>query len=204
MSKQETFITSHRYRVKRAKDKLREWPEKVSFFDREAFVEFFLLEDVVRLYQYRLGREKAKIVNTRAGEMAKRSNVEKFTAIINIFESATEIAWGEITAGNYKTVWSAIPERALMVAANRLKYIAQLRELAVKLLRTLSESAMSATEQAVLLDEALDDIEDHEANVRLTKDLPSASEIEELIRAVEVAIPDERKSVKNKPTTRLN
>lgn len=197
---QQKFITSHRYRVKRAEEARKNSPEKISVFDREAYVEFYLLEDIVRLYEYRLDQEQKKQVETRAGEMAKKRNIEKFSAIINIFKSAIEIAWGEITSGNYKAVWSAIPEHALMVAANSLKYLPELRDLAVRLLRALSNDALEAMEQSMLLDESLDEIEDHEANVRKVKGLPSATEIDEIIRAVEVAIPDNKKSDnKSKP-----
>lgn len=204
MSSQAKFITSHKSRVKRAEEARKNSPEKISIFDREAFVEFYLLEDIVRLYEYRLDMEQKKIVETRAGEMTKKRNMEKFAAIVNIFKSAIEIAWGEITAGNYKAVWSSIPEHALMVAANSLKYLPELRDLAVKLLRTLSNDAMEATEQNVLFDESLDEIEAHEANVRSVKGLPSAAEIDEIIRAVEVAIPDAKESSKIRPKQNLN
>lgn len=203
MSSQVKFITSHRSRVKRAEKYREESPEKISKFrDREALVEFYLLEDIVRLYQYRLELEQKKDVKTRAGEMTKLRNVEKFAAIINIFESAIEIAWGEITSGNYKVVRQAIHERDLMIAANTLKRLPELRALAVKLLRELSSNAMEATEQVVLFDEELDEIEDHEANVRRVKGLPSADEIDEIIRAVEMAIPDVQKSG-NKPNPNI-
>lgn len=198
------FITSHRFRVKRAEEARKNSPEKISIFDREAFVEFYLLEDIVRLYEYRLEMEKKKNVETRAGEMAKRRNIEKFTALINIFKSAIEIAWGEITSGNYKAVWKAIPEHALMVAANSLKYLPELRDLAVRLLKTLSEEALEAVGQNVAFDESLDDIEAHDANVRTVRGLPSAVEINEIIRAVEVAIPYDVTSKKSKPTPQDN
>ena len=200
MSSKTKFITSHRSRVKRAEEARKNLPEKISIFDREALVEFYLLEDIVRLYQYRLDVEQKKHVETRAGQMAQKRNIEKFTAIINIFKSAIEIAWAEITSGNYKAVWRAIPEHALMVAANSLKYLPELRDMAIRLLRALSDDALTASEQNVLFNESLDEIEDHEANYRRIHDLPSAEEIDEIIRAVEVAIPDSAQSKsKSKP-----
>ena len=58
----EKIIRSHRQRVKAAKDLIPSNPiyrgERISIVDREAFVEFFLLEDIRRLYQMRLKREK--------------------------------------------------------------------------------------------------------------------------------------------------
>ena len=199
MEIQTKFITSHRRRVQRANEAIKHSPEKISIFDREAYVEFYLLEDVVRLYEYRLNQELKKNVETRAGEMTKKRNIQKFTAIINIFKSAIEIAWGEITSGNYRAVWSSVPEHSLMVAANSLKHLPELRVIAVKMLRSLSAEALEATKESVAFDESLDAIEDHEANVRTVKGLPSEDEIDALIRAVETAIPDkESKSNANK------
>jgi hypothetical protein len=188
----EKFITSHGIRVKKAKEHLKTLPERVSIFDREAFVEFYLLEDIVRLYDYRLATEKKKEVETRAGVKAKSLNLEKFSAVINIFKSAIEVAWGEITSGNYKAVWSAIKERPLMIAAGSLKNLPELRDLAVQLLRQLSDEALKATEQNIILDEDIDDLDAHEENVRRAKDLPSPEQIAAVIKAVEDAIPDRK------------
>jgi len=204
MKKKEKFITSHRERVKKAEMRRRESPEKISIFDREAFVEFYLLEDIVRLYEYRQQKELTKVVTTRAGEIAKKRNIEKFSAIINIFKSAIEIAWGEIDAGNYKAVWRSIPERALMVAANNLKYLPEMRDLAIKLLKNLSNEALEATAENMELEESIDDLEDHEENVRRMRDLPSSEDINEMIRAIEIAIPQEDKFKKNKSLININ
>lgn len=202
MSKQQKFITSHRFRVKRAEEARKKSPEKISIFDREAYVEFYLLEDIVHMYEYRLERERNKVVETRAGEMARRANMEKFSAIINIFKSAIEIAWGEISSGNYEAVWSSIPEHQLMAASNSPKYLPKLRDLAIKLLRKLSDEALTATAENVQFEESLDELADHEANVRSIKGLPSQEEIDEIIRAVEVAIPDGNKTVT--PKSKIN
>lgn len=192
------YITSHSTRVRKAKEAIKHSPEKISIFDREAYVEFYLLEDIVRLYQYRLEKEKAKNYTTRAGAMTQKRNLEKFSAIIKIFQSAIEVAWGEIDSGNYKVVWKAIHEGALMAAAGNVKNLPELRALAVDLLKELSEEALAATSEDTALEEGLDELEAHEANVRSVRGLPSADEIEEVIRAVEAAIPDKEKSSKGK------
>lgn len=202
MASQTKFITSHKSRVQRAEEARRNSPEKISIFDREAFVEFYLLEDVERLYLYRLEEEQKKVVKTRAGQMAKERNIQKFSAIIKVFRSAIEIAWGEITSGNYKSVWKNIPEHSLMVAANSLRYLPELRAIGVDLLKNLSEEALIAAKETVALDESLDEIEDHEANVRTVKGLPSPEEINAVIREVEEAIPDRKAEVKADPNLR--
>ena len=187
---QQKFITSHSFRVQRAKELLKKSPERISIWDREAYVEFYLLEDIVRLYEYRLEQEKKKHVETHAGAKAKALNIEKFSSILNIFKSATEIAWGEITSGNYSIVWKSIHEHALMMAAGSVKNLPQLKQLAIQLLRDLSDEAINATSENVNFNEELDDLNSHEENVRKVKGVPSSDEIDALIKAVEVAIPD--------------
>ena len=194
----EKFITSHRSRVKRANDYISKSPERISIFDREALVEFYLLEDIERLYEYRLAEEQKKHVQTRAGEMARSRNISMFSAIVQLFKSAAEVAWGEITSGNYRAVWSSIPEHALMVAAPNIKNLSKLRYLAVKMLRSLSEEAMAMVETNIAFEEDLDSIEDHEANVQKMKGLPSLADINEIIRAAEIAIPDDSSSAKSR------
>ena len=202
----EKFITTHHDRVRRANEYRAKSPEPISIFDREAIVEFYLLEDVVRLYQFRLAREEAKVVNTRAGRMAKERNIAKYKAIIDIFMSTVEIAWGEIDAGNYKIVWSNIPEHALMVAANSIKYLPQLRDIAVKMIKGISAEMLEAQTLEKGFEEDLDDVEAHEANYRRyynmpdgTKiEAPSAEKIQELIDKLNEVIPDNDNTVKYK------
>lgn len=204
MSKQTGYIRSHRSRVIAANKLISTLPEKISLIDREAFVEFFLLEDIIRLYNYRLDNEKKQKADSRPAVMARNRNMERFTAILKIFEAAVDFARAEISAGNYSLVWKSIPEHPLMVAASNIKHLAELREIAVQLLKNLTAEALSATEETVKLDEALDEIEDHSANVRAVKGLPSEQEIEEIIRAVEVAIPAESTKRKSKIDVNLN
>ncbi len=182
MANQTKFITSHRSRVKRANEARARSPEKISIFDREAYVEFYLLEDIVRLYKYRLEREQKKVVETRPGRIAKERNIRKFMAIINVFTAAAEIAWGEIDSGNYSLVWKSIPESALMLAANSVKHLPRLCSIGTALLKVLSDESLSAEQSVVEFDEAMDRLEDHEANVRTVKGLPSPAEVEAIIR----------------------
>lgn len=198
------LITSHRSRVKRAKMHVENSPEHISIFDREALVEFYLLEDVVRLCEWRMKKENEKIVTTRGGEMSHKLHLEQLTAIINIFKTIIEIAESEIIAGNYKAVWSSIPESALMKAAGKVQYLPQLRALATKMLRSLSSEAITATAEGEALNDDIDAIEAHDKNVRKVKGLPSSTEIDELIRAVEIAIPDKIICNNIRPDSRLS
>lgn len=190
MAKQEKFITSHRSRVKRANDYVADSPEKISIFDREAIVEFYLLEDIIRLYQYRFEVEQKKQVETRAGKMAQERNLAKFQSIIEIFKSATEIAWGQITSGNYKAVWKSIPEHQLAAASNNVKNLPVMKSLAIDLIKELSNEQLKAEGIDQDIDNLLTELEDHEANVRSVAGLPPLDEIKKVIDDVTAAIPD--------------
>ncbi len=198
--RRQKFITSHRFRVKRAK--ARAQSPDFSKESVEAYAALYLLEDVKRLYEYRLRQEEGKEAETAAGERAKKLNIEKFSAVISIFGSAYEVAKGQIDSGNYASVKRAIPERALRRAADNTKNLPRLREIAVALLRELMDDALHATEENQKLSEGLTELDDHERNVRRFKGLPEAKDearastmpspqdVESIIRAAEEAIPD--------------
>ena len=202
----EKTIRSHRARVKQANETLKTNPrykrERISIVDREAFVEFYLLEDIVKLYNNRLREEQAYVPQGRADEKGKRQNIEKFSAIIAVFNAAIGAARSAINSGDYKKVWKAIHEGALMAAANSVRSLPELKSLAIELLRELSEDMVVAVDVSHELDEDLDDLDAHEENVRRVKDLPpTMDEIEEVIRAAEAAIPDRKKTSRLDPNT---
>ena len=195
----EKFIESHRTRVKRAKLQADRLPEKISRSDMEAFVEFYLLEDVLNLIEWRLAKEKGKTVETRGGELAHKSNLAKFTSIKNVFEQAVEIVWAMIDSGNYKVVWRSIPERALMKNASNIKNLPKLRAIGTKLLEAMMEEMRTALVEDTKFTESLDDIESHNENVSRYQGLPSMDEIEEVIKAAELAIPEIKGKKKDSP-----
>ena len=200
------IIRSHWARVKQANYTLENNPsyrtQRISIIDREAFVEFFLLEDIVALYKMRLREEQAYVPYGRADEKGKKQNIEKFSAIIAVFNAAIGAARSAINSGDYKKVWKAIHEGALMAAANSVKNLPELKNMAIELLRELSDDMVVAVDVSHELDEDLDDLDAHEENVRRVKDLPpTMDEIEEVIRAAEVAIPDRKKTSRLDPNT---
>ncbi len=202
----EKTIRSHRARVRQANETLKNNPrykrERISIVDREAFVEFYLLEDIVKLYNIRLREEQAYIPQGRADEKGKRQNIEKFSAIIAVFNAAIGAARSAINSGDYKKVWKAIHEGALMAAANSVRSLPELKNLAIELLHELSDDMVVAVDVSHELDEDLDDLDAHEENVRRVKDLPpTMDEIEEVIRAAEAAIPDRKKTSRLDPNT---
>lgn len=202
MRKQNKFITSHRFRVKRANMEIPQLPEPISIIDREAFVESYLLDDIFRLYQWRLERERkiSKNIdpNDRVGKMVTDRNIAMFTAISKIFAASLQTAEGLKRAGYYKSVWKAIHEGQLMRFAQSIKYLPYLREMAVEMLRQLSKDMLDAGMEVKGLEEALDSIEDHEANFRSYHGMTYAEQIEDIIKVAEVAIPDEIASVTSK------
>lgn len=192
----EKTIRSHRERVKEANNTIKYHPyyktNNISIIDREAFVEYYLLEDIVKLYTQRLDREQKRVTYGRLGEKSRITNIEKFSAIIDIFNAAADVAIGEINSGNYKKVWKAIPEGALMVAAGNTKNLYKLKDMAIELLRELSKDRTDAQETVQKMNEDADALDAHEANVRKVKGLPTVEDIEEVIRAAELAIPDKK------------
>jgi len=140
----EKILTSHRTRVKRANEYVKNSPVRISIINREAIVEFYLLEDIVRLYEYRLEKEKRLVAKTEAGKMAKESNINKFNAIIKLFNSAIETSTSMINSGLFAPIYRAIPEHALYIAAGQIKYLPQLKELAIGIVKDLSAEELEA------------------------------------------------------------
>lgn len=186
------FVHSHAERKKKAEQLRQTLPMPVGFFDREALVEFLLLEELVNLYTYRLKLAEGRQYITGHGKKSGEANIIAFSALVKLFTTAMEVAESEIYSGNFKAVWSSIPEGALMRAAKSAgrEHMSAMRTLATKMLKNLTEDAMFAAEQASLLDDDLEEVEIHENNVRRVKNLPSEAEINALIREVELAIPD--------------
>lgn len=176
MAKQTNIIRSHRARVVAANEEVKRRPEKITIFDREALVEFYLLEDIERLYKFRLEREVAKNPDTPHGIKMKELNIELFANFINVFKSAAETAWGLIDNGNYKAVWRSIPEHQLMIASNSTKYLRKLAELANDILSSVVEESIKSAQASGILDDQLEDIEAHEENARRVLGLPSKAE----------------------------
>ncbi len=174
------IIRSHRARVIYVNNMLINNPAykqlRISPIDKEAFVEFLLLEDIVRLYEVRLKKERENanaVPNERANELKPRQNIEKISAIINIYNAAIAAAHAAIYSGDYKKVWKAIHEGALMTAAKSIKYLPELRDMGIELLRELYDGVGS----------------------------DRIDTIEEVIRAVEAAIPDPKSTTKVNPNT---
>lgn len=166
---EKNILRSHRARVAQANLMLKNSPKysrlRISIIDREAFVEFLLLEDIVKLYEIRLRVEQNYIPHGQTDEMAKERNIAKLSAIIDIFKAAIEAAHSAIDSADYKKVWKSIPEGALMTAAKSIRHLPELKNLGIDMLRELCDGAEG---------DAMDKIED-------------------VIRAAELAIPDKKK-----------
>lgn len=182
----EKFITSHKSRVKRANEYRATSPERISIIDREALVEFYLLEDVLRLLEWRLGesiRDYKDVTeqNEPFGKQATQSNIATFTAMIDIFKATINVSRAQIRCGNYKAVWRAIPEHVLMTAANQVGNLKILKDIVIGMIKTLMEEALEAQGIKMTLDEYLRSAQSHDANVRAVKGLPSPEELKKLI-----------------------
>lgn len=182
MANQVKFITSHGTRVKRAKEYLKNYPEKVSLIDREAFVEFFLLEDIERLYKFRLKNivSAAEAAGTRDGKLSSAAAERILSASLHLLQSAIEVSKSKLLLGRYSEVWKAIPEGAFMRAAGSTKYLEQMKSMLVDLLGQLSPESLKSMQVVLKREEELDEIEAHELNVQRVKGI-SLEEFESVV-----------------------
>ena len=135
-------------------------------------------------------------------QRGRDKNIEKFSRIIDVFNAAIGSALAAINSGDYKRVWKAIPEGALMAAANSVRNLPVLRKIAVEMLRDLYNDAYEASSISYGLEEDIQELDEHDANIRSFNDISLTPEsIEEVIRAVEAAIPDKKSTTKVNPNT---
>ncbi len=88
--------------------------------DKEAIVEYLLLEDIKAEYCRRLDRYKESTeLTTEAGRLARESNINRFTYIIHALTIAIETSMESIHAGEYTKVRRAIKERLLQRKAKK-------------------------------------------------------------------------------------
>lgn len=202
---QQKFITSHRFRVKRAEEIRKKSREKISIFDREAFVEWFLLEDIERLYTYR--RDKAKLeatrTETRQGTFYRKKQCEKMGYLLYMLKQCIEIMQGKLDEGAYADVWRAIHEHQLMVAAGNIKHLDTLISLTETMLKEVDADALKLAKKKLAGDEFMDELEAHDANVRSYYGLPSDAEISQILDVVEVDAPAEDSRI-NKPKPNID
>ncbi len=184
---QQKFITSHKERVARAKRLIDQLPEKISIFDREAFVEFFLLEDIERLYRYRYDKVKSKDKITPEGRFFQKKQLEKIHYLIYMLDRCIEVMEGKIDDGAYSDVWKAIHEHQLMVAAGNLKYLDKLVEMTEGMLRDVDNEALVLAQKMLDAEEFMNDLEAHDANVRRLKGIPEYQEINDVIDPADAA-----------------
>lgn len=201
---QQKFITSHGFRVKRANDYRKKSPEKISIIDREALVEFYLLEDIERLYLYRLDRNiKKSATDTKYGKISGRAAQNILRSTLYLVKSAIEVSKNKIDIGRYSDVWKAIPEGALMRAASNMNYLDKMKEMLGDLLGELSPEALDAVQKVIDSEEELNDLEAHEANVRALRGW-TEDEFNQIVNPSETDVIDENginknKNDKNKP-----
>lgn len=195
---QQTFITSHRYRVQRANELISRLPEKISIFDREAFVEFFLLEDIERLYRFRYEKVKSRHPKTPEGIFFQKKQLEKVHYLIHMLTGCIEVFNMKIDAGSYADVWKAIHEHQLKVAAGNMKYLDQLVKMTESMLKEVDEEALDLARKMLERGEFMSDLEAHDSNVRSLRGIPEYEETNDVIAPVDVE-KSNKNSTKYKP-----
>ncbi len=182
--KQQKFITSHRYRVQRAKEFISRLGERVSIFDREAFVEFFLLEDIDRLYHFRYQKVKSRKPTTREGIFYQKKQLEKMHYLIYMLTGCIEVFNMKIDVGSYSDVWKAIHEHQLMVAAGNMKYLDDLVKMTETMLKEVDEEALEIAHKMLENGEFMNDLEAHDDNVRTLRGIPEYVEGNDVIEPI--------------------
>lgn len=115
-------ITSHRYRVLRAKEELKDNPSFKRKGRTQALVKLYLLEDLSGFYKSRYERKKLEIVeiNDRISEGCKKalcSMIKVLEICTRMCQVAVDLCESRIESKDYKVVNSSIDERALIRAS---------------------------------------------------------------------------------------
>ena len=166
MSNQTKFITSHTERVRRAKEFASHFPIKLSRISLEAYVEYFLVEDVRRLYEYRHSVVKSRKKVTQEGVFYQKKQLEKINYLIYMLDKCLDVLEGKLDDGAYSDVWRAIREHQLKVAAGNLKYLDELIKLTEGMLKEVDDEALQLAQKMLVGNEFIEDLESHDANVR--------------------------------------
>ena len=193
MSNQTKFITSHAERVRRAKEYARHLPVKISRFDLEAFVEFYLVEEISKLYEYKHDVVKSRKKATREGIFYQKKQLEKINYLKYMLNKCLDVLEGKLDDGAYSDVWRAIHEHQLKVAAGSLKYLDELIKLTEGMLRDVDDEALHLAQKMLEGNSFMEELEAHDINVRTVYGIPE-DEGEELNEVVE----PKSDSVKNK------
>ena len=181
----EKFITPKRTRAERAELYRKKSSLPISSIGKSALTKYYLLEDWVRLYEYRLEvakkekeKEEAKedSQKTKVGKGVVDANIEAFESILYTLRSAVDAGKGAIHRGSFTKVNSAIKERELIKAANDMKRLSEMHEKTSVLYKALLEETTVVVEAEEKLDEQIEKIERHDENVRAVKGLPSSKE----------------------------
>lgn len=196
----EKTIRSHRERVRHANYIIKEDAffrrMRISIFDREAFVEFFLLEDLLRHYKIIYDDISSKRKETREGKFHQEKQLEKIRYAIYMLKKCIEIMQDKLSSGAFSEVWKAIREHQLMVAAGKLKYLDNLVKLIEEMLKEVDAEALEAARKKLAANEFMDDLENHDKNVRSYYGLESESTINEIVKPMDDDVKEDSKESK--------
>ena len=168
---QRKYITSHAERKRKANEFIKNSPNKISIFDREALIETYLLEDICYKYGCKAKETQELIDNkklhSRQGLAALEANYRKFSSIAHLFSVSADICKALIQNEKYSDVWRNINESALKREADSGKNLRKLSQMAIRLLDALYEDANEALLINKEGEEAFDEVLNHDENTRL-------------------------------------
>lgn len=150
----ENSVRSHSERVRQVKKDLPKPPfniKRISFWNREAFVQVLLLIDICALLETNLKYTTNMLPQTSTGADLKARNIKRLTALIGLFRSVIDACNIALLDRFYTLVRRAIPERDLMAAAaNPMKNFGVLQEIAFKIYDAISKSTIDAIKDSDL------------------------------------------------------
>ena len=171
MTQQQKIIRTHNERVTVAREIAKRFPVNISRFDMEALVEFLLLEDVHRLYIFNYDRVKAKTAETEEGKFYQEKQLEKIHYVIYMLKACIEVMDGKIIDGDYTSVWKAIHEHQLRVAAMNIKYLDELIKLVEIMLGDIDREALELAQERRERQEFMAELKSNDENTRRVKGL---------------------------------
>lgn len=196
-------IRSHAERVKKANEyvkKFRAEGKSINIFDREAIVEYLLLEDLCNyakdnvVEMRAIVEGKGKKLSSKGGRLAASTKAREYAALAKGLQTLTEVVYLKIQNGEYSSVWKMIPEHILMKMARSQKYLMQFIAIVTDMLKESKNDMQFAEFGYQKVDEEIDRIE---AEIKNMDEINSVGGLENVLDPLFDPESDENKAFIN-------
>ena len=185
-------IRSHAERVKKANEyvkKFRAEGKSINIFDREAIVEYLLLEDLCNY-----AKDNVVELSSKGGRLAASTKAREYAALAKGLQTLTEVVYLKIQNGEYSSVWKMIPEHILMKMARSQKYLTQFIAIVTDMLKESKNDMQFAEFGYQKVDEEIDRIE---AEIKNMDEINSVGGLENVLDPLFDPESDENKAFVN-------